>query len=337
MQELVELGCRAPCKLESLEQFSKLPTNVADGAGVDFGGGDMASRVQFFSSALYKDYAEQRASGLLNAAGAATGEQREKLLRALGAAVENLDDKDLQQRAGWARSIFTKGMPLHERVRFAFKHQERVAFAAKFGVDEIQLFSWKIALSMVGVIDLPEKTTYQELDYLLQVVAEAGCRRQVTNPIMGAILDFRQEATTHLGFGRSAPDGSSAPGGCSAPAQTGVEAFVSAAVQWKLHMTDSFAPGCIPEPELPEYAKCLQKLWHPMSQNVPEWVTTVREKAATYNAAKKEAKKHLESLAAARPAAAERLQLEDSATTHLSHPHSTPAEPTPGSAHPTTP
>jgi len=284
-EKLETLGCSAPCQLSSLKDFANMELTTLAGPGVEWGGGDMGMRVTFFASPLYKDYAEQRAGALLSAAARATGDERAQLLSALGTAVENLDDRELVQRAGWATSMFTPGIPLDESLKHAMKDVERVRFASGFG--EAGEVNWSIILMMVEPVDLPRGVTWAALDSACASVARAGCRKYVTNPIMAQVLDFRSEAGGALGFGSGAP---------------GASIFVSAAVRAKLH--GEWADGssevdadAIDADDLASHTRCIAKLWHERQTSVPLWVARIRERAAEQKAKKDAASSKLQAMA----------------------------------------
>lgn len=66
LSQFQDLGCPAPCDLQQLAKFARCDVNSADTISTDsFSFGDIAMRVKFFGSPLFKDYEATHAKAML--------------------------------------------------------------------------------------------------------------------------------------------------------------------------------------------------------------------------------------------------------------------------------
>ena len=264
--DLVGVGCKAPCDLHSLRAFAE-----ADllGATVPAVAGDLSQRLLFFSSPLYKHFLELRVSALESAAKSASeNEKRDAFLKALYSAAESLEDPSSAalKSAMWARSMLTSSAPLVARVTFALEADspQRVAYSATFGDGQVGGVSWRCLQCFVDTVDIPVTIGWNEFDETVRLVAAAGLRKQVVNPLIGAFMDFHSEVRTQFGGH-----------------MTWVPGLLETAARAKLgarHWQDvALSAEIFAEGDLVPLSRTLGKLF---PFRAPEWVIGVREKAA---------------------------------------------------------
>lgn len=275
-QELELLGCPSPVLVTCLHAFSQVDPAVLAPPSLDgFAGGDVGSRVRFFTSTLYKDFTHLRSAGLLEAArNAMDRAERLAAIAALRSAAANaeVDEENLHKFGDWAHSLFAVGDPALA-LKFAFGDDApaRVRFAMSFRRLEGDVY-WEGALVLVDSDAEVASTLSAEAFFkVVDTSVSAGLRKAIANPLALAIVDFHQELLQ----------------GASDQSPWQHDLLVAAAAV-KLGISgwrSDFDGDRLPNEKLTLVARCLQKLW---AFKGPAWSATVREKAAAMRAAEKE-------------------------------------------------
>ena len=178
-KQLVDLGCGAPCNLTALENFAgaSVITKSQEAASA-FTDGDLDARVKFFGSALYADYLDIRARGLLSMAKATKdAAERDEVLKAL--ATVTIADEALQRGATWACTLFGKDVSAETKVSFAFEQDtlERLRFTRSFEAHPKDV-RWSDLCFFAAPEDIPSDLPMQSFLDAADLVIAAGCRKR---------------------------------------------------------------------------------------------------------------------------------------------------------------
>ena len=174
----------------------------------DFAAEDLAARVKFFASALYKDFAQRRSKALLRQAKTQTdATARAEWMKIVASSVANLDgDCDtLKQHVAWGVSLFGGDLPADVSINFAFCGSsgasapdpatqamaiERIRFAASFAKAEGDV-PWECLLCFAEPVDIPRFLSCE----IFMKFAPLVPRSAVKNPIVGTCIDFLKDAS----------------------------------------------------------------------------------------------------------------------------------------------
>ena len=265
LEDLVKCGCKAPCDLPSLRKFAEASLI---GEEIPEHTGDLTSKMRFVGSVLYKHFVELRASALESAAKAASdAAKRDALLKAFSSAAESLDDPSgtVLKSANWARSMLTSSVSALARLTFALEAEsaQRVEYAASFEKAEVDGVKWSSLGCFVDTVDIPPALEWPQFRDAATLVAKAGLRKSVTNPLVGSVVDFQTEVQAQFAE------------------QAWVPGVLEAASRAKLnakHWKDVAVPADgIVEADMVLLSRMLGKMF---PFRAPEWVTSLREKAA---------------------------------------------------------
>ena len=144
----------------------------------DFAVEDLAARVKFFGSTLYKDFAQKRSKALLDA---------------------------IKQTATWGMALFGDGLQADVSISFAFSGSsaagapdpetqatalERLRFAASFSKAQDDV-AWECLLCFAEPVEIRVGLSCEIFMKLAPLVP----RNAVINPIVAACIDFLKDAS----------------------------------------------------------------------------------------------------------------------------------------------
>lgn len=268
--ELKKVGCQMPANLNGLKTFASNDTNDPAAASAhDFTDGDMADRLRFLDSALYKDWLEHRTENMICGAQLAENqEKRDGFLNALAntAKLNTRQPTPLDTKARWTRSLFTRGLADVDRVLFAMEEdsKERVAFACLFKNIQDRV-PWKTLEFFVNTTSsMPDHVTVETFRDAVELVEQAGVRKFLVNPAVAAFCDCKAELTLALG----------------SPAPNWLEEFLTATVRGKLSVTHwpdhfmNFDTSGIQDHHVCAVARYVTKFL----VKGPQWILTLKER-----------------------------------------------------------
>jgi len=267
-----------PVTPQFLKDFSD--SNLLEGhKELQFGDTDLRARMQFFGSALYRDYVHLRCDALLDAAREATAaEKRQGFLRTLEAVAGGLEagegEGERQKHASWALSLAPPDVPPETRLRFALAAYapERMAFAATFARVGNDPLDWDALGVFASVTDMPASVGHDAFFKMLEFVAQHGLRKNVPNPIAQQFLEARSDVVAAVG---DDPPTGWAAGFLSASAKARFSAN-----HWR--PDPAFHQASVPPEHIALTAKAVGKLWGLRSP--PQWAVALRERAVAERA-----------------------------------------------------
>ena len=175
----------------------------------DFAAEDLAARVKFFGSSLYKDFAQKRSKALLWQAKTQTDATvRAEWLQVVSSSVTNLEGGEcdaLKQTATWGMALFGDGVPAEVSISFAFCGSsaagapdpatqatalERLRFAASFAKAPGDV-AWECLLCFAEPVEIPSRLSCEIFMKLAPLVP----RNAVMNPVVAACIDFLKDAS----------------------------------------------------------------------------------------------------------------------------------------------
>ena len=274
LEELVEAGCRPPGDLQALKNFSE--TRVDDSTAdmsvvIDTGG--LESRLAFFNSMLYKDFVDIRARRMLSAAQhASVRGDRDARLKALAHVSRETgrpEDCPLKREACWARSMLDVQIDVSTRLGFALQRDtaDRVNFAMRFKrLDDCdEGLHWGAVKSLVEAVDVPAGVPEKDWEGALDLFVREGLKKNISNPVAVLYADFKADLSAAF-----APDDAWVPDLLTAARRARI-----ACPDWG--SAPEFDGSNLEEKSVVTAAKALGKLF---TSKVPQWVTTLKDKAA---------------------------------------------------------
>ena len=292
LEALVKYGCESPGDLSALKQFAQTNLGSIDAPEFDMSKGDLAARVTFYGSPLYKDFIQCRAEALLSEATTTIDRQlRASCLEALGK-MGSMDDISewLGRQIKWGRTLFGKTTD-QSRLLFALGAPEQVDRIARieFAVDWAEVpgeqLDWPTLAVFAQPVPVPVGVSWDSFAKTTELVAAAGLRKYVANPLVGAFMDFKVEARAQW---------------WAQPGPAFHDALVMVVAKFKLQAThwtalpDDIDFKLIEPAHLQSLSKSLGRLW---PSKPPLWVQLLRDRA------KKEAEEQAAASAAAAPGA----------------------------------
>ena len=108
------------------------------------------------------------------------------------------DRAELVKQTCWARGLFSGATTPELRVSFALEADtaERIDFASGFQVLQTDGVSWPALRCATSIMDVPKGLSWAAFRDMLALVDSPTCRPWVTNPLVGALVDFRGDLRT---------------------------------------------------------------------------------------------------------------------------------------------
>ena len=304
---LHNIGAETPGSLISLKAFASVTLGSPEvkDAQEYYTGSDLADRLRFYGSVLYRDFLDCRMAALLGSAQSSSAPQhRQACLKALGLlsaghGSEGSEVSELQTQAAWAISLFSDSSSVASSMRFALESENsaRIEFAQSFvvhskaeaasGADAASgaidaasgAIDWQVMHCFVGIWEAAGASfSIERLIKAMDELLRHGLRKVVSNPVAGALMDMRNELQQHFG------------------AKDWIDELSKIVCKAKFALEDgcSEVPDswCLPANEAPnvrlhQIAKALGKVW---PHKGPAWAMAVREAAQAAKEAAQAAK-----------------------------------------------
>jgi len=196
-EDLEKESFKKPPMFSALQQLSTY--ELLSDEKMSVGDIDIGQRVTFYSSAVYRDFLEHRMVSRVDAAKIAeTPEALKSCIEKVNSAASALDKNqtisvDAARQVAWATSMFHDSVPEPERVVFAMDDTEgfraaRLDFACEFKVSGS---FWPALRYFTQIAPVPDSLSWDQFERAASLVQSAQVRKAVSNPIVGAVLDFR--------------------------------------------------------------------------------------------------------------------------------------------------